>query len=202
MDSAAQAAGERQVRRLLVEPLQRKGLAKPSSLTLDQFREMLDDLCARLAYMTAPGLQALEEVSAQRASGRDHDRFPIANKILEWARDIEPPEESASPLLRAVFSHQVGLDAIDGGYAPELLSEVRKTRTFPKDYGVKLIRDRASVAMRRMREIERAMSRGQDVPEGDLRFRDRRLAAVEKCRAISELGRADREGGALLEQGA
>ena len=40
MDSAEQAAGERRVRELLIEPLERRGLARPSSLTRAQYEEM------------------------------------------------------------------------------------------------------------------------------------------------------------------
>ena len=59
MNSAEQAAGEKRVREMLVTPLLRRGLTKPSSLTKDQFEDMVQDLCARLAYMSDVNLAAL-----------------------------------------------------------------------------------------------------------------------------------------------
>jgi len=48
MNSTEQAAGEKRVREQLVTPLLRCGLTKTSSLTKDQFEDMVQDLCARL----------------------------------------------------------------------------------------------------------------------------------------------------------
>jgi len=116
MDSTEQASGEKRVREVLVEPLLCRGLAKPSSLTKDQFEAMIDDLCKRLAYMTGESLAALEEVVASNPGGKDKDRLPIANAILGWAAQIQPPGDDASPLIRAVFANALGADALAGGW--------------------------------------------------------------------------------------
>ena len=110
------------VRARLVGPLLRRGLAKPASLTNEAFATMCDDLCQRLAYMSMANLAALEEVAADQPSGKQADRFPIAQKLLKLAADIQPPDDSASPLIRAVFAAALGRDAIAGGWAPELLA--------------------------------------------------------------------------------
>ncbi|MDN3712186.1 hypothetical protein QWZ10_10985 [Paracoccus cavernae] len=91
MNSEEQAQGEKRVMQMLVDPLKRRGLAKPSALTVAQFDEMIEGLCQRLAYMSAGSLMALEEQAAASPGGKDRDRFPIANQILQWAADIQPP---------------------------------------------------------------------------------------------------------------
>lgn len=108
MDAKEQAAGERRVRELLVEPLQRRGFIKPAGMRLDQFEDMLRDLERRLAYVSAENLMALEEVAAGMASGKERNRFPIAQHILDRAGDIQAPADGDSPLILAVFGHALG----------------------------------------------------------------------------------------------
>lgn len=186
MDSAEQADGEKRVRRVLVEPLLRRGLAKPASLTKDMFEEMLEDLCAKLAYMTELNLGALEEEVAGLAGGKARDRFPIANVILESAGRIQPPVDDGSPLIRAVFAHRLGQDALAEGWAPELLAALRTNRKWPGPYVVRQIRDQAEAPVRHLRDIEARLARDGDLPERDRQWRDRRLAVVEKCQRIAD----------------
>lgn len=191
MDSAAQAAGEKQVKGLLIEPLLRRGLAKPSSLTKAQFDEMADDLCARLAYMNAANLMALEEQVAANPGGKDKDRFPIANRILEWAGQIQPPGDDASPLIRAVFGNQLGLDALAGGWAPELLSELRASRRWPGAWAVKTIKERANDAIRQMRNLDDKLAHQEDLTPSEAQWRERRVLVIDKCRRIADMVRPD-----------
>lgn len=188
MDSAAQADGEKRVKRFLIEPLQRRGLAKPSTLTKVQFEDMVKDLCARLAYMTDEKLQALEDQCAGNAGGKGKDRFPIANHILDWAGDIQKPGGEGGPLVRAVFAAQLGLDALAGGWAPELLAELKQSRRWPKPFAVTRIRDRADGAVRQMRNVEDRLARNIDVPPAEAGWRTRRLAIIRGCQAIADLG--------------
>lgn len=187
MDSAAQADGEKRVKRFLIEPLQRRGLAKPSTLTKALFDDMVKDLCARLAYMTEQNLQALEEQCAGNAGGKAKDRFPIANHILDWAGQIQSPEGDGSPLVRAVFSHPLGQDALAQGWAPELLGEVKQSRRFPNSFVATRVRDRAAGAVRQMQNIEDRLARSGEVPAPEAAWRDRRLAVIRRCQAIADL---------------
>lgn len=190
MDSAEQNAGERQVRDLLIRPLERRGLLRPAGQSRDQFGDMVADLCARLAYMSETGLMALEEQCAANPGGKAGDRFPIGPVILKWAADIEPPEDSASPLIRAVFRHQIGQDALDAGYAPELLALVRKDRRWPGAFALKLLRDQASGIIRDMALIDEALARGDEISLAQAALRARRRMQNDKCRAIAELALA------------
>lgn len=187
MDRTQQAGGEKQVRELLIDPLRRRGLVKPSKMTRDQFEEMVADVCAKLAYMTEDNLAALEEQAAANAGGKDRDQMPIAQRILEWAGQIQPPADDASPLIRAVFANALGQDAIDGGWAPELLADLRQNRRWPTTYAVNMIRERAAGSIRQMQLLDDRLRQGGDLSEGDAGWRARRLAALERCRRISRM---------------
>lgn len=187
MDSAAQADGEKKVKQFLIEPLQRRGLAKPTTLTKIQFDDMVKDLCARLAYMTDLNLQALEEQCAGNAGGKGKDRFPIGNHILDWAGQIQSPEGDGSPLVRAVFSQALGLNALAQGWAPELLSELKQSRRWPGSFAVSRIRDRAESSIRQLRSIEERLAHQHHVPTNEAEWRNRRLSVIRRCQAIADL---------------
>ncbi|RWR45207.1 hypothetical protein EOW65_16650 [Sinirhodobacter ferrireducens] len=191
MDSAEQAAGERRVRELLIEPLARRGLARPSSLTRAQYEEMCRDLCARLAYMDSLSLEALEEQVAANPAGKDLDRLPIANRILDWAGQIQPPrDDSVSPLMRRAFSHRMGAAAIEQGWGPELLDYLRRKRLWPGEFMVGELRKAGHDNARQMVLIEERLAAGRVVPPEQLRWRDERAAAAARCRRIAELVQA------------
>ena len=187
MDRKAQAEGEARVRILLIEPLENRGLAKPAGLARAEFEKMKASLCAKLAYLTDLSLQALEEVAAASPGGKDRDRFPIANTILAQAAVIQPPADEASPLIRAVFAADLGRDAIAGGWAPELLADLRRNRRWPGGYAVEQIKDRAEEAHRQLVRFEETLARGHDLTPTEAAWRDRRLAALDKCWAIAAL---------------
>lgn len=195
MDAKEQAAGERRVRDLLIDPLKQRGLAKPGTLNKADFEQMLDGLCQRMAYLTDASLRALEEVCASNPGGAGKDRFPIANDILKWAAEIQPPGDDASPLIRAVFGHALGQEALDGGWGPELLEELRRNRRWPGSYAVSQVRQRAHEAVRRMDRLREELYRGAELSPDDGRWYDRRRAANEKCDQIARLARegADHE---------
>ncbi|TFL16419.1 hypothetical protein [Jannaschia formosa] len=188
MDGKAQAEGEARVRRVLVEGLLRRGLAKPGSLTRDAFEAMLGDLCAKLAYMTDANLAALEEVAARNASGKDRDRFPIAQRILDMAADIQPPSDTGSPLMRAVFAHEIGRRAIAEGWAPELREMARKMRAWPGPFAQTQARQAADAAIRRMAELEAEDARGEELAPSDAAWMRDRRAQIARCAEIGAMG--------------
>lgn len=188
MDSREQAAGERRVRDLLIAPVQRLGLGRPAALTVAGFEAMCEELAAKLAYMTDGGLAALAEVVAANRGGKAQDRFPIAAVILQWAADIEPPADDASPLMRKVMAHGIGQDAIREGWGPELLFWLRRHRQWPKGFALKQIRDGGQEPLRRMQDLDARLARGGDLTEEEAAFRARRRAALDKCERIARLG--------------
>ncbi|OOY31597.1 hypothetical protein BMI88_10980 [Thioclava sp. F36-6] len=188
MDSADQEAGEKRVREHLVLPLERRGLVKPSTLTRAQYDEMIRDLCARLAYMTEAGLDALEECAAAQPGGKGRDRLPIANDLLKWAAEIEPPRDDGSPLMRKVFAHDIGRRALDGGFAPELLAEIKKHRRWPGSYIVDQAQSRARDSIVRLEDIERRLMAGREVTPQEAQWRDRRREVISRCEEWSNAG--------------
>ncbi|WP_299647964.1 hypothetical protein [uncultured Jannaschia sp.] len=187
MDSKGQAEGEKAVRTMLIEPLLQRGLARPASLTKAQFDDMVDSLCAKLAYMSAGNLAALEEVVAANPGGKDKDRLPIANRVLEWAAQIQPPGDDASPLIRAVFANELGRDALSGGWAPELLAELKLTRRWPGSFVVVKLKERADDAVRQMTRLDERLAAGDDLTVTEAEWRARRAATLDRCRRIAAL---------------
>jgi hypothetical protein len=191
MDSKEQAAGEKRVQALLIEPLMRRGLIKPGGMTKAQFDLMLGDLRAKLAGMSDLNLAALEVDAASMAGGKDKDRFPIANRILERAAEIQPPRDDASPLIRAVFAARLGQDAIAGGWAPELLDELRRSRRWPGGWTVDNVKTAASGPRRRLEDLDLRQSRGEALTDSEERFVAFRRGQMQKCRDIADLARAE-----------
>lgn len=187
MDSAAQAIGENRVDQLLIKSLQRRGLVKPTTLTKVQFEDMVKDLCARLAYMSEQSLMALEEQAAGNPGGKNRDRFPIANRILEWSAQIQPPGDEASPLIRAVFAAQLGQNALASGWAPELLLELKKSRRWPNTYTVSKIKGGAADSIRQMQRCDDVLAQGDALTPDDAGRHARRSAVIQKCRGIAQL---------------
>lgn len=188
MDSAQQADGEKRVKRVLIEPLERRGLMKPGGMTKALFEEMKAELCSKLAYMSELNLAALEEEAAGLAGGKEKDRFPIANRVLPKAADIQSPGDDASPLIRAVFASQLGLDALAGGWAPELLNELKRVRRWPGAFVVNQIKQQADDAVRRMINFDAVLANGRALAPAEDQWRSRRQVILGKCRRISEMG--------------
>ncbi len=181
MEACEQEAGEKRVMDCLINPLERRGLAKPSTLTKAQYEAMTRDLCQRLAYMSEEGLAALEEHAAAQPSGKARDRMPIGNAMLEWAAQIEPPRDDGSPLVRKVFAHEIGRRALEGGYAPELLGVVKRHRKWPGGYFIDQARAASYDGNRRLEDIERRLVEGKEVSEAEAAWRDRRRSIIARC---------------------
>ncbi|WP_170335006.1 hypothetical protein [Ruegeria arenilitoris] len=194
MDAKEQAAGEKRVRQLLIEPLTARGLKKPKGFTSQaDFDAMVNKtLCPKLAYMSDLNLGALEDQIAAHPEGRDRDQMPIPNKILAFAADIQEPGDEASPLMLAVFAAQLGQDALASDWAPELRRFLKKKRKWPKADEVALIKQEAQSALRRLHDIQQREASDRVVMTEELNWRDMRSAAKHKCEEIRALALAER----------
>lgn len=192
MDSEAQAEGEQRVMVILFEPLEDLGLGRPTTTTIDGYQKMKRTVCQCLAAKTEPVLCELREWSLAHPGGPNRDRVPIGVHILAQAKRLAPPPSqfTPSPLIDAIFSAQLGRDAIKGGWAPELLGWVRSRptgeREWPKAWTVTQIKNSACDALRRLEDIEFREGRGAIIDAEDVAFRDRRLAALQKCADIAD----------------
>ena len=194
MDERAQKDGEKRVRHLLIDQLERLGLMRPAGMAKPAFEAMQDELCQRLAYMTADGLGALAEDMAGRGGGKERDRFPLAARVLERARVIEAPQADASPLIRKVFAARLGEAALAQGFAPELMRWLRSNRQWPSSFVVNGIRDGARENLRRAEDLRATQGRGQELGTGDLVWLEARQAEIGRCVQARELGLGDAAG--------
>lgn len=184
MDVSEQKAGEKRVRERLVGELEKRGLMRPSGMTVVQFDAMVADLCAKLAYMSELNLDALAEVAAGKAGGSSRDRFPIAQVILDAAAEIQAPAPSQSPLMRAVFADDLGRRAMAGGWAPELLGELRRSRRWPNIYLRGEIEKRGLQNVSRFRQFEEAEASGRTLRPSEVEFLAARRAALRRCEEL------------------
>jgi hypothetical protein len=190
MDEKQQAEGERRVKALLIEPLERLGLAKPSTLRKDDFAAMKRELQQKLAYMSEGGLGALREWVEAHPGGKDRDRFPIALHILKQARKIEIPDTGPSPLCLKIFAHDTGRHALEKGHAPELLRHVKAAREWPGSWTMAQIIKDADRPAARLRDIELKLSQGREVSADDQKFRTARRAIIQECEEIRAQGQS------------
>ncbi|ANB33468.1 hypothetical protein M2324_003283 [Rhodovulum sulfidophilum] len=107
---------------------------------------------------------------------------------LKAAAQIQPPADDASPLIRAVFAHAVGRQALAEGWAPELLDDLRHNRRWPRSYALGQIRQAAGEALRRHAHLAGA-GPGQLSPAEAAWLRDRE-ARLAHCRSIADLAGA------------
>jgi len=189
MDRAEQADGEKRVRELLIEPMERMGLARPSTIKAADWPASVAEICARLAYMGPEKLAALADELITQQARLGKDRMPVPAVILDRAAKVQPPADSNSPLITAVFRDRIGREAIAGDWAPELLVAVRRTRRWPSEYTIGEARSAAREAVRQVQLTRERMARGETVSPEQQHMAEARAGAVERCRAISE-GRA------------
>ncbi len=186
MDVKEQAIGEQQVQALLIAPLEALGLTKPSTLTKAQYGVMQTELRQKLAYMSPASLAVLRDWVEAHPGGKEKDRFPIGLKILNKAREIQPPVSGPSPLMLKVFAHPLGQEALAGGWAPELLRYLRGAREWPGRYTVSQIRREAEDPVRRMADIEMRAGRGDPLSQDEVAFRQKRQRALRACQDIAD----------------
>mgnify|MGYP003113245798 CR=1 FL=1 len=191
MDAMEQKNGERRVREVLVEPLERLGLMKPAGHTKAQFEAMKEEICQRLAYMGEVNLAGLCEELAGCGGGKDRDRFPLATVVLPLAMRHQPPKGDASPLMRAVFAHAVGEAALAQGYAPELMKWLRDNRKFPGPYVIGQIADMGRDAARRAQKLQEDSDAGRGLSDAEAAWLINRRAVIERCETARKLGMSE-----------
>lgn len=192
MDEKAQSEGEKRVEVVLIAPLLALGLAKPSTATKADFAAQQKELRQKLAYMSESGLIELREWIEAHPGGKDKDRFPIPLKILRHAPQIEAPETGPSPFILKIFrDHHLATEALEKGWAPELLRQVTAERgKWPGNWTCSELRKEGVDYARRLEDIELRMSRSEQIPPDEVEFRNKRRAALRKCQDIADQARA------------
>ncbi len=126
MEGEALRAGKERVRENLILPLTKGGMIRKRGMPKAAEDEMLANLEARLAYMTADNLKALAEVLERYAGGKHKNVWPAEVSIYNWARAIQFPPASESRLVRSYLQSAAGSAAEVGGYLVELFWYLKK----------------------------------------------------------------------------
>ena len=77
------------------------------------------------------------------------------------------------------------------GFAPELLRYVKRHRRWPAAFVVSQIKAEADDAIRHMKLMEERLARGGELTMQETQFRDRRIAMIQRCEKISQMGTAE-----------
>jgi hypothetical protein len=191
MDEKAQSEGEKRVQAVLIEPLLALGLSRPSNATKAEFEGQKRELRQKLAYMGELDLIDLRKWIEVNPGGKEGDRFPIPLKILKRAPGIKEPEIGPSPFILKIFgTHHLASEALEKGWAPELLRQVTAERgKWPGDWTCSKLRAEGIEHARRLEDIELRMSRNEQIPSDDVAFRTKRRAALRKCQDIADQAR-------------
>lgn len=192
MNEQDQKDGEKRVREFLIEPVLDAGLARPSTLNVAAFDRMLGNICQRLASVDRTTLESLYEFCIDHPGGKDKDRFPLARDIFAEASKLSPPKADASPLIRKVFSAELGQRAIAEGWSPELLATLRKPpRRWPVPHEVERCLREGKDAHHRLHVLLDRERRGGEWTEEERRWVERRQELIATCRDIAALAAED-----------
>lgn len=185
MEVTDQKKGEARVKELLIDPLDRLGLARPKGTLVAQFDGMKRELCARLWRLDAGGLSDLcDWVLGSQAAKENH--WPPAAIILVKAKTMLPPPWPPSERMVNMFNHEIGQAALAEGWAPELYWKYVGDTAFPNKFSAQLIQSSASGAMARFARIERDKLSDMAVSEDDVRWFDRRRDLIALCEKIRD----------------
>lgn len=165
MEGEALRAGKERVRENLILPLIKGGMIRKRGTSKTAEDEMIANLEARLAYMTADNLKALAEVLERYAGGKHKNVWPAEVSIYNWARAIQFPPASESRLVRSYLQSAAGSAAEVGGYLVELFWYLKKFGAPPNTYSLSEIKreaddNRSALArIKREQEVGRASQR-------------------------------------------
>ena len=117
---------KRNVREILIEPMDHLGLARPKDLKVVQFEKMLAGFENNLSYMRRDSLHRLRLFIEANLEGPNQNRWPSPAAIYKWARDIQEEPEGNSELVISWLQSVEGPLAVQGGYVVELRNDLKK----------------------------------------------------------------------------
>lgn len=183
MEGKELKAGKARVREFLIDPLERSGMRRKRSISVAEHEAFLAGLEAKLAYMSAEGLGALEEVVRRLAGGADRSQWPSEISITNNAARIEEPPAEVSRLVRTFLASKAGEAAAAGGYQVELFSYLRRNGIPPNSYAIKELQERARNNQRQIREIEARKAQGR-ASSVDLAWLEGYREILARCQSI------------------
>lgn len=187
MEGEELRAGKARVREELIKPLERLGMSRKPAVKVEDHGAFLDELQARLAYMTRDNLRALREVVEVNAHGKDRDRWPPAVFICNQARRLQAPPASESRLVRTYLQSGAGRAALSGGYVVELFLYLKKHGRPPTEFCVKRMREEAEEGARARARLERLVA-VQAATESERAELDAYGALLARCEDLVKAG--------------
>jgi len=100
--------GRERVETCLIAPLREMGLRKQRRQTAEALEEMFERLRARLSYMSGSGLETLREAVLRQALGKARNLWPDEATIYGFARVLEAPPVTHSPLVVSYMRSAAG----------------------------------------------------------------------------------------------
>lgn len=186
MPKTEQDVGEARVASILVDPLDRLGLARPKGTKAADFDGMKRELCVRLWRMDAGGLQDLCDWVLNHIEARENNRWPPAAAVLLAARPFLPPPWPPSDRMVAIFNCAIGRAAIAGGWSPELFHRFVGVTSFPDDHAANAAFRSAAAPLARLAALNAKIAAGDDISDVDRRWRDRRMEIAAYCERIRD----------------
>lgn len=176
--------GRERVERLLLAPLEERGLRKQKRQSAEQLAAMKGRIAARLAYMSAEALVTLRLAVEHGARGEARNLWPDEISVMNWAHTIEPPPETHSPLVVSYMKSAAGRAAW-GRCAFEAAALLRYLKRYgaPRDVSWISIREDAE-EMRRV--LARARERGDAAVVAEWEARKAEVLALVEGRVEAD----------------
>ena len=177
------------VRRLLIAPLQDRGMRFAKGTAPDQQRRFLDGLADDLGYMADDRLRALEEVLRSKGEGHKRCFWPQRVAILGWAEALHPRPIEELPAMASWLGSVEGPKAQGEGTLVPVFRFIERYKRPPVGD-----QDRRAIA-------SRALAINSDVGLWRDR-RDRGVARADELASLRAYDAIEARALALIEAGA
>jgi hypothetical protein len=137
---------EARVRRVLIGPLEARGLRRRKRATAAEHAAFLERLVRRLAYLGEDHLLTLAGVIERNAGGPDRAEWPAEVSIVNWAAGLEVPPDEDERLVPSYLRSAAGRAAWEEGpeVAVALRAHLRRWHRPPMDGDHRAIRRQAA----------------------------------------------------------
>jgi hypothetical protein len=156
------------VRRLLIDPLAKRGFRFPRAVPEADGRATLDAIADAVAYMSDLGLERLRVCLESKGDGSRKDFWPSRACFETFAQIAEPRPLPERPTLLRWFASEAGAAALrDGRHVSEYLFWQSKAHPPVNDRDRRLIAERGRDMAARAARISERMGRGLSVDPDD-----------------------------------
>lgn len=184
------------VRELVIDPLVADGMRFERGVTAEDQAAKLVRMADDLAYLDERDLRAIKAMIRTNATGKARDVWPSRQTYMNLAHAVKPRPLEEMPHVMSWFASAAGDAAIINGTEVEEFEFCqRRVRPPIYDTDMRLIKDKAHDAGRRLQIISERERAGWSVDPQELRWREWYLAEKDRVRALIETARAARGAG-------